>query len=69
MSEHIAVSSWLGTDDNFLTLGICCRSISLRIGENRGKFLIKRLFFDNFMLRAPLLLESSKMHFVLVILL
>ena len=52
MSEHIVVFSWLGTDDTFLTLGIFCQSISSRMGGNRGKFLIKRSFFDNSMLRV-----------------
>ena len=38
------VSSWLGNDDNFLTLGI----ISHRVDDNRWTFLIKRFWFDNF---------------------
>ena len=60
MSEHIVVSSWLGTDDPFRTLsGIFCQSTSRRNGDNRLKFLIKSVFFENW----------KKMHFHLLILL
>ena len=52
MSEHIVVLRWLGTDDTFLTHGIFFQSVYSRIGGNRGKFLITRLFFDNFMRRV-----------------
>ena len=43
------VSSWLGTEDIFLALGILCQSISHRAGGNRVKFLTRRSFFDNSM--------------------
>ena len=47
MSEQIVVSSWLGTDDTVLALGIHCLSLSSCIGDLREKFLCNTLFFDN----------------------
>ena len=44
MNEHFVISSWLGTDDSFLALGIFFQSVSLRIGDHRGRFIFKRLF-------------------------
>ena len=45
MSEHIVIATWLGTDDSFLTLGVFCQSISTRVGDNRGKFVVTEVFF------------------------
>ena len=59
MSEHIVISSWLGNDDSFLTFDIFCHFTSPRIGGNRGKFLMKKLFFVNFMLWVTLAVEED----------
>ena len=52
MRKHIEISSSLGTDDSFLSLGIFRQSISPRMGDNRGKFLIKGFFLGNFVLKV-----------------
>ena len=39
MNEHVVVSSWLGTDDSFLTLGILLPVSPHRIGDNRRKII------------------------------
>ena len=70
MSEHIVVSSWLGSDDTFLTLGIFCQSISPRIGDDRGKFLVKKIVLRQLHAQShPWMSELRKMHLDLLILL
>ena len=69
MREHIVIPSWLGTEDSSLTLGFFCQSISSRIGDHRGKFIIKRFFFVNMLRVTARFLELKKIHRILVILL
>ena len=62
MREHMVIPSWLGTDESSLTHGFFCQSISSRIGDHRGKFIIKRFFFVNMLRVTARFLELKKMH-------
>ena len=48
MSEHNVVSSWETMNPSLLLMSFA--RVSPRIGDNRGKLVIKRLFSDNFTL-------------------